>query len=215
MGKSITDLSSVTTVGLDLAKLGFKVHGVDASACVVEETALAGVKIITSRKLGDHRGFFSETYNRRALAAAGVDLQFVQDNHSLSARAGTLRGLHFQAPPFAQDKLVRVTRGAVLDVAVDLRTSSATFGRHVAITLSAENWRQMLIPAGFAHGFCTLEPDTEVLYKVTNYYSAAHDKGLAWDDPALGIAWPVAAERAILSEKDCKQPLLRDLPSIF
>ncbi len=110
---------------------------------------------------------------------------------------------------------MRVTRGAVLDVAVDLRTSSATFGRHVAVELSADNWRQMLIPAGFAHGFCTLEPDTEVLYKVSNYYAAAHDKGLAWDDPALGIVWPVAAERAILSEKDREQPLLRDLPAIF
>lgn len=215
MGKSIADLCSVATVGVDLAKLAFQVHGVDASGRVVEETALAGLKIITPRKLGDHRGFFSETYNRRAFAAAGVDLQFVQDNHSVSAQAGTLRGLHFQTPPFAQDKLVRVTRGAVLDVAVDLRTSSATFGRHVAVALSAENWRQMLIPAGFAHGFCTLEPNTEVFYKVTNYYSAAHDKGLAWDDPALGIAWPVAAERAILSEKDRKQPLLRDLPAIF
>lgn len=182
---------------------------------IVEETALAGVKIIIPRKLGDHRGFLSETYNLRALAAAGVDLQFVQDNHSFSPQAGTLRGLHFQSPPFAQDKLVRVTRGAILDVAVDLRTSSATFGRHVGVALSADNWRQMLIPAGFAHGFCTLEADTEVLYKVTNYYSAAHDKGLAWDDPALGIVWPVTAERAVLSERDRKQPLLRDLPAIF
>ena len=182
---------------------------------IVEETPLAGVRIITPKKLGDNRGFFSETYNRQALAAAGVDLQFVQDNHSLSARAGTLRGLHFQAPPFAQDKLVRVIRGAVLDVAVDLRTASATFGRHVAVTLSEENWRQVLIPAGFAHGFCTLEPNTEVLYKVTNYYSAAHDRGLAWDDPALGVVWPVTAERVVLSERDRKHPLLRDLPAIF
>jgi dTDP-4-dehydrorhamnose 3,5-epimerase len=182
---------------------------------IVEETALAGVKIIAPKKHGDHRGFFSETYNRKTLAAAGVDLEFVQDNQSLSAQTGTLRGLHFQIPPFAQDKLVRVVRGAVLDVTVDLRKRSATYGRHVAVTLSAENWRQLLIPIGFAHGFCTLEPDTEVIYKVTNYYSAEHDRGLAWDDSALGIAWPVAAERAILSEKDRRNPLLRDLPAHF
>jgi dTDP-4-dehydrorhamnose 3,5-epimerase len=182
---------------------------------LVEETPLAGVRIVAPQKHGDQRGFFSETYNRQALAAAGVDLEFVQDNHSLSAQSGTLRGLHFQTPPFAQDKLVRVVRGAVLDVAVDLRTASATYGRHVAVTLSAENWRQLLVPIGFAHGFCTLEPDTEVVYKVTNYYSAEHDRGLAWDDPALGIVWPVAAERAVLSEKDRKHPMLRDLPAIF
>jgi dTDP-4-dehydrorhamnose 3,5-epimerase len=188
---------------------------VEGAPMIVEETALAGVKIIAPKKHGDHRGFFSETYNRKTLAAAGVDLEFVQDNQSLSAQTGTLRGLHFQIPPFAQDKLVRVVRGAVLDVTVDLRKRSATYGRHVAVTLSAENWRQLLIPIGFAHGFCTLEPDTEVIYKVTNYYSAEHDRGLAWDDPALGIAWPVAAERAILSEKDRRNPLLRDLPAYF
>lgn len=182
---------------------------------IIEETPLDGVKIIMPKKLGDDRGFFSETYSRQAFAAAGLDLQFVQDNHSLSAQVGTLRGLHFQTPPFAQDKLVRVIRGAVLDVAVDLRTASATFGRHVAVTLSAENWRQLLIPVGFAHGFCAIEPNTEVLYKVTNYYSAAHDTGLAWDDPALGVVWPVTAERVILSEKDRKHALLRDLPAIF
>lgn len=182
---------------------------------IVEDTALAGVRIITPTKHGDHRGFFSETYNRKALAAAGVDLEFVQDNHSLSAQTGTLRGLHFQTPPFAQDKLVRVARGAILDVAVDLRAASATYGRHIAVSLSAENWRQLLIPIGFAHGFCTLEPDTEVVYKVTGAYSAEHDRGLAWDDPALGIVWPVAAERVVLSDKDRKHPTLRDLPAIF
>jgi dTDP-4-dehydrorhamnose 3,5-epimerase len=182
---------------------------------IVEETALAGVKIITPRKQGDHRGFFSETHNQRVFEQAGIALQFVQDNHSLSAEVGTIRGLHFQSPPFAQDKLVRVIRGAILDVVVDIRASSPTFGKHVTVELSAENWRQLLVPTGFAHGFCTLETDTEVLYKVTNYYSATSDLGLAWDDPALGIVWPVAPDQAILSNKDRTHPLLKDLASIF
>jgi dTDP-4-dehydrorhamnose 3,5-epimerase len=181
----------------------------------VEETALAGVKVITPPKFGDGRGFFSETYNRRAFAEAGISMEFVQDNQSLSAQIGTLRGLHFQSPPFAQDKLVRVICGAIFDVTVDLRASSPTFGRHIAVELSAANGRQLFIPIGFAHGFCTLEPDTEVVYKVSNYYSAAHDKGLAWDDEALGIAWPASKADAILSEKDRKHPSLRDLPKIF
>ena len=182
---------------------------------IVEDTAIPGVRIITPRKHGDYRGYFSEVYRRDVLAQAGLPLHFVQDNHSLSARKGTLRGLHFQAPPFAQDKLVRVLRGAILDVAVDLRASSATFGRHVAVELSAANWRQLLVPVGFAHGFCTLEPDTEVFYKVTSYYSAAHDLGLAWDDAALGIAWPVDARSAVLSDKDRRFPVLKDLPAVF
>ena len=182
---------------------------------IVEDTAIPGVKIITPRKHGDHRGYFSEVYRQDALAKAGLSLDFVQDNHSLSAQTGTLRGLHFQAPPVAQDKLVRVLRGAILDVAVDLRASSATFGRHVAVELSAANWRQLLVPIGFAHGFCTLEPDTEVFYKVTNYYSAAHDLGLAWDDAALGIVWPVHGQTAVLSDKDRQLPALKDLPAVF
>ena len=182
---------------------------------LVEDTPIAGVKIIAPRKWGDQRGFFSEVYNKQALAAAGVDLDFVQDNHSWSGEAGVVRGLHFQTPPFAQTKLVRVTRGAILDVAVDLRRSSPTFGRHVAIELSAANWRQLLAPIGVAHGFCTLEPGAEVLYKVTAYYSPANDGGLAWDDPDLGIAWPVSAEKAILADKDRRHPRLADLPAIF
>jgi dTDP-4-dehydrorhamnose 3,5-epimerase len=125
---------------------------------LVEDTALAGVKVMTPRKLDDHRGFFSETYNQKVFEQAGFHLQFVQDNHSLSARAGTTRGLHFQTPPLAQDKLIRVTRGATFEVAVDLRASSPTYGRHVAVRLSAANWRQLLVPIGFAHGFCTLSP---------------------------------------------------------
>jgi len=182
---------------------------------IVEDTAIAGVKIVTPRKHGDHRGYFSEVYRQDVLASAGLALQFVQDNHSLSQQVGTLRGLHFQAPPFAQDKLVRVLRGAIIDVAVDLRASSATFGQHVSVELSADNWRQLLVPIGFAHGFCTLEANTEVFYKVTNYYSAAHDMGLAWDDPALAIAWPVAGQSAVLSDKDRRYPLLKDLPAVF
>jgi len=185
------------------------------SSITVEATAIPDVKIITPKKFGDHRGFFSEVYNRQAFAEAGIDLDFIQDNHSLSAQVGTLRGLHFQSAPFAQDKLVRAPRGRILDVAVDIRKSSPTFGQHVAVELSAENWRQLLVPIGFAHGFVTLEPDTEVMYKVTNYYSAANDLGLAWDDPELGIAWPTPAEGAVLSDKDRKHPRLRDLPSLF
>jgi dTDP-4-dehydrorhamnose 3,5-epimerase len=182
---------------------------------IVEDTALPGLKIIIPRKLGDHRGFFSETYNRSAFEEAGLMFEFVQDNHSHSADVGTVRGLHFQSPPFAQDKLVRVIRGAILDVVVDLRVSSPTYGKHETVELSADNWRQLLVPVGFAHGFCTLKPDTEVLYKVTNYYSATNDLGLAWDDPALGIVWPVAASKAILSNKDRTHRPLKDLPSIF
>ena len=185
------------------------------SSILVEATAIPDVKIVTPKKFGDHRGFFSEVYNRQAFAEAGIALDFIQDNHSLSAQVGTLRGLHFQSAPFAQDKLVRVPRGRILDVAVDIRKSSPTFGRHVAVELSAENWRQLLVPIGFAHGFVTLEPDTEVMYKVTNYYSAANDLGLAWDDPDLAIAWPLPPGGAVLSDKDRKHPRLRDLPAIF
>jgi dTDP-4-dehydrorhamnose 3,5-epimerase len=181
----------------------------------VEKTALPDVKIITVKRFGDQRGFFSEIYNRKTFAAAGIDLEFVQDNHALSADRGTLRGLHFQSRPFAQDKLVRVARGRILDVAVDIRRSSPTFGQHVAVELSAENWQQILVPVGFAHGYVTLEPDTEVLYKVTNFYAPEHDHGLAFDDPALGIDWGIAASELILSDKDRKHPMLAALPKYF
>lgn len=174
----------------------------------VVETAIPEVKIITPKKFGDHRGFFSETYNKRALAGAGVDFDFVQDNHSLSATKGTLRGLHCQIPPFGQDKLVRVVRGAIFHVAVDLRTGSPTFGQYVSAVVSAEEWNQILVPIGFAHGFCTIEPDTEVIYKVTNYWSAEHERGILWDDPAVGIEWPVAAKDVVLSDKDKEWPTL-------
>ncbi len=152
-----------------------------------EHLKIPDVKVLTPKKNGDHRGFFSEVYNRKTLAEAGIDITFVQDNHAFSAEKGVVRGLHFQIPPFAQDKLVRVVRGSVFDVAVDLRRGSPTYGQHVSVVLSAEAWNQILVPIGFAHGLMTLEPDTEVLYKVSNYYSAEHDKGLLWNDPALGI----------------------------
>ena len=181
----------------------------------VEETAIPAVKIITPKKFGDHRGFFSETWSRKAFAEAGLDLDFVQDNQSLSAPVGTLRGLHFQSPPFAQDKLVRVTRGRILDVAVDIRASSPTFGKHVAVELSAENWRQLLVPIGFAHGFVTLEPDTEVLYKVTAPYAPENDHGLAFDDPALGIDWRLPLSELTLSDKDRKHPRLAEMLRYF
>jgi len=181
----------------------------------VEPTAIPEVKVIKPARFGDARGFFSEVYNRDRFFKAGLEFDFVQDNHSWSAKAGTVRGLHFQSHPFAQDKLVRVIRGRILDVAVDIRRSSPTYGRHVAVELSAENWLQLLVPIGFAHGFCTLEPDTEVLYKVTGSYSAEHDRGIAWDDPDLAIDWPVQADAAILSEKDLRHPHLADLPAYF
>jgi dTDP-4-dehydrorhamnose 3,5-epimerase len=180
-----------------------------------EHLEIPDVKVLTPKRNGDHRGFFSEVYNKKTLAEAGIDITFVQDNHALSAEKGTVRGLHFQIPPFAQDKLVRVVRGSVFDVAVDLRRGSPTYGKHVSVVLSAEAWNQILVPIGFAHGLMTLEPDTEVLYKVSNYYSAEHDKGLLWNDPALGIEWPVAEDEAILSAKDKVQPRLADLPPYF
>ncbi|MDR6831214.1 dTDP-4-dehydrorhamnose 3,5-epimerase [Bosea sp. BE271] len=181
----------------------------------VEETAIPAVKIVTPKKFGDHRGFFSETWSRKAFAEAGLDLDFVQDNQSLSGPVGTLRGLHFQSPPFAQDKLVRVTRGRILDVAVDIRASSPTFGKHVAVELSAANWRQLLVPIGFAHGFVTLEPDTEVLYKVTAPYAPENDHGLAFDDPALGIDWRLPLSGLTLSDKDRKHPRLAEMLRYF
>ncbi|MEX2671531.1 MAG: dTDP-4-dehydrorhamnose 3,5-epimerase [Phycisphaeraceae bacterium] len=181
----------------------------------VVETEIPDVKLITPKKFGDHRGFFSETYNSKALAEAGVDLDFVQDNHSLSAEKGVIRGLHFQIPPFAQDKLVRVIRGAILDVAVDIRQSSPTFGKHVTAELTADNWTQILVPKGFAHGFITLAPDTEVIYKVTNYYAPDHDRGLLWNDPELAIDWPLNGDKAILSDKDLRQPRFAELTELF
>jgi len=181
----------------------------------VESTVIPEVRLITPPRFSDNRGFFSEVYNKQRLADAGIVVDFVQDNHSRSVAAGTVRGLHFQAQPFAQAKLIRVVRGRIFDVAVDIRRSSPTFGRHVSVELSAENGQQLFVPIGFAHGFCTLEPDTEIEYKVSAYYSAPHDCGLSWNDPALDIAWPVDPTQAVLSDKDRRLPCLADLPEYF
>ena len=178
-------------------------------------TEIPEVKLLVPKKFGDHRGFFSETYNRRAMTEAGIDLEFVQDNHSLSAEKGVVRALHYQLPPMSQDKLIRVTRGAILDVAVDIRKASPTFGKHITAVISAENWRQILVPVGFAHGFITLEPNTEVIYKVTRYYSPAHERGIIWNDPDLSIRWGIAPEQAILSKRDTVHPLLIDQKETF
>ncbi len=182
---------------------------------LLESLAIPDVKRLVPRVFGDERGAFAETYSQRALEAAGLQVAFVQDNHSISRAKGVVRGLHFQKPPRAQGKLVRVTRGAIFDVAVDIREGSPTYGRHVGTMLSAENWAQLWVPPGFAHGFCTLEPDTEVLYKVTDYYAPESDSGIAWDDPALGIDWPVTAAEATLSDKDRRLPKLADLGPVF
>lgn len=181
----------------------------------IEALAIPEVRLIRPAIYRDDRGFFSETFNEAAWAAHGLALSFVQDNHAMSAQVGVVRGLHYQTAPFAQGKLVRVTRGAILDVAVDIRKGSPTFGRYVAAELSAENWCQLWVPAGFAHGYCTTKPATEVLYKVTHAYAPDCEYGLAWDDPDLGIEWPVAVGKAVVSEKDRKQPRLADLPDHF
>ena len=181
----------------------------------LEETAIPDVKILRPKRFGDARGYFSETFNKQALAEAGIEFDAIQDNESLSASPGTIRGLHFQKPDAAQAKLVRVLSGSIFDVAIDLRRGSPSYGRHVGVTLSADDWRQLLVPKGFAHGFCTLTDGVEVLYKVTDYYAPDNDVGLAWDDPDLAIAWPVAIGDAVLSDKDRKLPRLADLASPF
>lgn len=180
-----------------------------------EDLEIEGLKLVTPHKHADSRGFFSETHNIETWRRAGLNYNFVQDNHSLSRDVGTLRGLHYQSQPFAQDKLVRVTRGRILDVAVDLRRSSPTFKKYAAIELSYENWHQLFIPIGFAHGFITLEPNTEVIYKVTNFYSAAHDFGVSWNDPEINIDWQIKDREIILSDKDRQLPCLCDVENLF
>ncbi|MGE0054065.1 MAG: dTDP-4-dehydrorhamnose 3,5-epimerase [Hyphomicrobium sp.] len=180
-----------------------------------ERLAIPDVVLITPKMFRDERGFFSEVWTARSFSEAGLELDFVQDNHAFSKPKGTMRGLHFQLPPKAQDKLVRCTRGAILDVAVDIRRSSPTFGKHVSAVLSEENWQQLFVPKGFAHGYITLQSDTEVLYKVTEYYSPEHDRGVAWNDPAIGIDWGEVAANAVLSPKDKTQPKLADTQQLF
>ena len=182
---------------------------------IFERFDINGVLLIAPRRIADHRGFFSETFRADLLAENGVIGPFVQDNHVRSASRGVLRGLHFQIPPRAQGKLVRVAKGSTIDVCVDIRAGSRTYGQHVAVELSAENWRQLWVPVGFAHGYVTLEADTEVLYKTTDYYSPQHEGSLAWNDPALGIDWRVAHDEVTLSEKDRSQPRLIDLGEVF
>ena len=181
----------------------------------IHRLALDGLLEIRPKRFGDDRGFFSETWNETAWREAGVEIKFVQDNHSLSRPSGTLRGLHFQTPPFAQAKLVRVTSGSIFDVAVDLRIQSPTFCQWAGVILSAEEWNQLLVPAGFAHGFLTLEPDTEVQYKASAPYSPPHDRSVRFDDPALAINWPLPAADLFLSDKDRSAPLLAEVETGF
>ncbi|UMA64727.1 dTDP-4-dehydrorhamnose 3,5-epimerase [Roseivivax marinus] len=181
----------------------------------IEKTALPDVLILTPRRFGDDRGFFSESWNRKRMAEAGIDIDFVQDNHSLSAKVGTVRGLHFQAPPMAQDKLVRCGRGRLYDVAVDVRRGSPTYGQWVGVELSFENGRQLLVPKGFLHGFVTREPDTEIVYKCSDYYSPECDGAVRWNDADIGIDWGISESDAILSDKDAVAQSLADFDSPF
>ena len=181
----------------------------------VLKLSIGGPLLITPSKFFDGRGFVSETYSARDLEPHIGNVSFVQDNHSLSGDIGTVRGLHYQIPPCTQGKLVRVVSGCAYDVAVDIRRGSPTFGRHVGVELTATNGSQLWIPGGFAHGFCTLEENTEVVYKLTEYFSPAHERGIAWNDPVVGIQWPVVSEEAVVSTKDMAQPLLADVPGYF
>lgn len=179
-----------------------------------EAFSIFGLKKVIPTRFGDSRGYFSEVFRSEWFRENVADVEFVQDNESLSAQAGTVRGLHFQTEPFAQGKLVRCIRGRLLDVAVDIRTGSPNFGQWAAVELSPENGEQLWVPAGFAHGFMTLVDNTVISYKVTAPYSAANDRGVKWDDPAIGINWP-KLEGCVLSDKDAKQPLLSELPEYF
>jgi dTDP-4-dehydrorhamnose 3,5-epimerase len=185
-----------------------------AAQVKIEDTGLPGLKVLTPRRFGDARGFFCESWNRRVLAEHGLDFDFVQDNQSLSAAVNTVRGLHFQAPPHAQTKLVRCGKGRLLDVAVDIRAGSPTYGKWFGIELSFDNGRQLLVPAGFLHGFATREPDTEILYKCTDYYDLSADGALRFDDPDIGVDWGLSGP-AVLSEKDKAAPLLRNFATPF
>lgn len=184
-------------------------------AIKIETTSLDGVLIITPDRFGDHRGFFSESYSRRQMKDAGIDIEFVQDNHSVSQNAGTVRGLHFQAPPRAQDKLVRCGKGALFDVAVDIRKGSPTYGQWFGTELSFENGRQLLVPAGFAHGFVTRAQGTEIIYKCSDDYAPDTEGALLWNDADVGIDWGIDTSDAVLSAKDEVAPTLASLDSPF
>lgn len=181
----------------------------------IAKTALSGVLILTPARHGDTRGFFSESWNRRRMEAAGIDIDFVQDNHSFSARAGTVRGLHFQSPPHAQTKLVRCSRGALFDVAVDIRQGSPTYGQWTGVELSFENGRQLLVPKGFMHGFVTRKPDTEIVYKCSEFYAPECERAVRFDDPEIGIDWGIEPDQVVVSEKDAQAPLMADFTSPF
>lgn len=181
----------------------------------VKSLEVPEVKLVTPKRFGDDRGFFSETYNKQRFNSVGITADFIQDNHSLSAAPGTVRGLHFQSPPFAQAKLVRVLRGSIIDVAVDVRVGSPTFGKSVRAELSADNGVQIFVPRGFLHGFATLEPNTEITYKVDNYYSAECDGSVAWSDASLNIDWGIDVSKAKVSEKDASAPSFEEFESPF
>ena len=181
----------------------------------VEETAIPDVRILHLQPHGDRRGLFVETYDHGLFTRHGVTDEFVQDATSRSDRRGVVRGLHFQTPPFVQAKLVRVARGRIFDVAVDLRRGRPTYGRHVAVELAADDWRMLYIPGGFAHGFCTLTEDTEIAYKLSAPYSPEHARGVLWNDPDLGVSWPASAAEAVVTERDKTWPTLKTMPPAF
>ena len=197
---------------LDIFVIEYTLKGLPVK---IEQTALPDVLIVTPDRFGDARGFFSESWSMRAFAAHGIDCEFVQDNHSMSAQKGTVRGLHYQRPPRAQDKLVRCGRGALLDVAVDFRKGSPDFGRWVAVELSFENGRQLLVPKGFLHGFVSLTDDTEIIYKCSDYYAPECDGAVRWDDPEIGIDWRLGEIAPVLSQKDTNAPYLAAIDSPF
>jgi len=181
----------------------------------IDQTNLPDVLLITPDRHGDERGFFSESWSKKAFESHGLNYDFVQDNHSLSEKSGTLRGLHYQSPPHAQDKLVRCGRGALLDIAVDIRKGSPMFGRWVAVELSYSNGRQLLVPKGFLHGFISLRPDTEIIYKCTDFYAPECDAAVHWNDPSIGIDWRLGDQTPILSQKDTNAPYLANIDNPF
>lgn len=201
-------------MSLDAAMLARSPGRSERAGSALDLSAFPDVQLLTPKRHYDPRGCFSETFSRRHLASLGIADDWAQDNYSLSHAAGIVRGLHLQRPPSAQAKLVRVNRGAIFDVIVEMRPDSPRFGCHAVVELTARNWTQLYIPAGYAHGFCTLEPDTEVIYKTSRYYSPEDEIGILWNDPDLGIAWPVAAEAALVSAKDAVNTRFAEIPRI-